>query len=171
MAIRLLVLDLDETLIYATETNLAHKPEWSFNEYVIYPRPHLNYFLQYCIANFEIGVWSSAGESYVSFITHKIFNDISMLKFIWSGKQCINKSTGIQNIKDLRKLRRFGFLTDEIIILVDSPEKVCRQSKNLLQISPFDGNLNDCELLKIIEKIESKKMTANPNSTFCPLSG
>ena len=157
MTIRLLVLDLDETLVFATDIPLHRKPDWIFNEYSIYRRPHLEQFIKHCLTTFHIGLWSSAGEEYVSFMANQLFPEPNSIKFAWSGKRCIHRSSGISNIKDLRKLRRFGYLDHEILIVDDSPEKVCRQPKNLVRIAPYDGKLDDVELLKTISYIEEKR--------------
>jgi TFIIF-interacting CTD phosphatase-like protein len=157
MAIRLLVLDLDETLIYTTETPLSRDPHWTFNEYSIYRRPYLDAFLAYCQANFDLGVWSSAGDEYVAFVAQKLFPDPSSLKFVWGGSRCIHRSSGITNIKDLRKLQRFKYLPHEILIVDDSAEKVSRQPKNLVLIPPYAGDPEDNELSSVIELIEARR--------------
>lgn len=161
MTIRLLVLDLDETLVHASDVVKECKPDFEFYDYFIFKRPHLDTFIKYCLKNFDVGIWSSAGDEYVSFIAKQLFIDTNNLKFVWSSKNCINKSTGVNFIKDLRKLRRFGYLTHEIIIVDDSPEKVCRQPKNLIKIAPFFGNQNDVEFFEIISKIEERKIGLN----------
>jgi RNA polymerase II subunit A small phosphatase-like protein len=166
LAIRLLVLDLDETLVFATDNPLHREPDWIFNEYSIYRRPHLEQFIQHCTTNFHIGLWSSAGEEYVSFMANQLFPEANSIKFAWSGKRCIQRSSGISNIKDLRKLRRFGYLAHEILIVDDSPEKVCRQPKNLVKIAPYDGNLDDAELLNIIAHIEEKRVQFSEKPTL-----
>lgn len=63
----LLILDLDETLIHASQTKLSHRPEdFTFDKYFVYKRPHLDHFLQEVARHFKLGVWSSAGDEYVS---------------------------------------------------------------------------------------------------------
>jgi len=44
----LLILDLDETLIYATETALDRPADFSVYGYHVYRRPHLDAFLATC---------------------------------------------------------------------------------------------------------------------------
>lgn len=155
--IKLVVLDLDETLIYATDQQLSRVGDYKFNEYHIYRRPHLDKLISYCIDNFDVGIWSSAGDDYVSFVSEQLFKDKAQLKFAWGGARCIHRSSGISNIKDLRKLRRFGYWPYQILMIDDSLEKVCRQPKSLVKVEPYDGSLEDNGLLNIIDELESKR--------------
>jgi TFIIF-interacting CTD phosphatase-like protein len=152
---RLIVLDIDETLVYTTDKPLPREPHYTFSEYSIYRRPYLAEFLAFCFERFDVGVWSSASERYVSFVASQIFERDSGLKFVWSEKNCITESSGQSQIKDLRKLRRFGYLVDEIRAIDDTPEKYKRQLPNLIKIEPFRGNFEDNCLLKIRSHLES----------------
>lgn len=42
---KLLILDLDETLIYATQNELNIPYDFKFDKYFVYERPHLKQFL------------------------------------------------------------------------------------------------------------------------------
>jgi NLI interacting factor-like phosphatase len=44
----LLILDLDETLIYATEEPLQRVPDFIIGPYAVYRRPYLTEFLTSC---------------------------------------------------------------------------------------------------------------------------
>jgi carboxy-terminal domain RNA polymerase II polypeptide A small phosphatase len=43
---KLLALDLDETLVHTTETELAHPEDFLFGHYFVYRRPHLSTLLK-----------------------------------------------------------------------------------------------------------------------------
>ena len=62
----------------------------------------------------------------------------------------------MHNIKDLRKVRSQGYDLESIIMIDDSPEKIIRQPKNLLQISAFEGDQSDSELLTLIDRLKAK---------------
>lgn len=61
---KLLVLDLDETLIYATQSKLERKSDFKTGFYFEYKRPDVEHFLQGCFEWFNVGVWTSATEVY-----------------------------------------------------------------------------------------------------------
>ncbi len=61
----LLILDLDETLIYAAEEPLQRRPDFVIGPYVIYRRPYLAEFLTSCSVWFRLAVWSTATDEYV----------------------------------------------------------------------------------------------------------
>lgn len=67
-----LILDLDETLVYATEDKLDIQEDFMFDEYYVYKRPGLDNFLIKIKDHYEIGIWSSAGDEYVSEIVKKV---------------------------------------------------------------------------------------------------
>src|SRR5687768_16223889 len=61
---KLLILDLDETLIHATQTPLERPAEFRVGPYAVYRRPHLELFLAQCLGWFEVAVWSSSSPLY-----------------------------------------------------------------------------------------------------------
>ncbi len=84
----LLVLDLDETLLYGTETPFERPPDITVCQYSIYKRPHVDEFLATCLAMFDVAIWSSASANYVEAIASALFPDQSHLVFMWSSKRC-----------------------------------------------------------------------------------
>lgn len=65
MCTHLLILDLDETLIYGVEEQLGRPADFMAGPFHIYRRPHLSNFLAGCLALFETALWTSASPVYV----------------------------------------------------------------------------------------------------------
>lgn len=65
---KLLILDLDETLIYASKETLQHPPHFEFDKYFVYKRPYVDEFLVNASNHFHLAIWSSAGDDYVKLI-------------------------------------------------------------------------------------------------------
>ena len=61
---KLLILDLDETLIYATELALEREPDFLLGQYHLYQRPGLAAFLEFAFAQFNVAVWTSSSRPY-----------------------------------------------------------------------------------------------------------
>ncbi len=61
----LLVLDLDETLIYASIEELSYPYDYRDTFYDYYKRPHLDDFLFRMAKSFRMAIWSSGGTAYV----------------------------------------------------------------------------------------------------------
>lgn len=59
---KLLILDLDETLIHAVEQPLERTADFKTDFYYVYKRPFVNEFLEFCFQTFKVGVWITAGE-------------------------------------------------------------------------------------------------------------
>jgi len=54
---KLLVLDLDETLVFSTEQELHRPADLRVAGYHVYKRPYLDAFLDYAFANFHPRGW------------------------------------------------------------------------------------------------------------------
>lgn len=65
-------------------------------------------------------------------------------------------------IKDLRKAQKFGYAVDRMTMVDDSAEKVARQPRNHLMISPFEGDANDKELLGLANRLQDRYCSCNP---------
>ena len=120
---KLLVLDLGETLVRATETALAHPADFAVGPYHVYKRPHLAAFLGEVLAAFDVGVWTSSGERYAAQVIGRLFEP-SALKFVWSSARCTaarDWTTGeYTTIKNLAKLRRQGYALESIVAVDDT---------------------------------------------------
>ena len=157
--VRLIVFDLDETLVHATEVPLLSAHAFQVGPYLVYVRPFASELIKFCASHFEIAVWSSSSERYVEAVTAELFGTTFPVAFSWAVSKCVQKvdprSNGYVYIKDLRKAMKYGYAADEIIMIDDSPEKLQRQPARHLCVSAFTGNPLDTELLGVIERIRS----------------
>jgi carboxy-terminal domain RNA polymerase II polypeptide A small phosphatase len=85
---KLLILDLDETLIHATTKKLSREPDFMVFDYFIYKRPHLDWFLLECHATYKLAIWSSASDEYVQEVVKRIVPDDISLEFVWGRSRC-----------------------------------------------------------------------------------
>ncbi|WMS89255.1 HAD family hydrolase [Pleionea litopenaei] len=147
---KLIILDLDETLIYATEENLKYDDGFKVGNYYVHPRPHLESFLRFCFAHFNVGVWTSSGETYAQLVVEAIFKPEQSLDFVWSRRRCVRRFDAIRYeeyfIKDLNKLKKYGYQLKDMIMIDDTPRKLERHYGNLVRVSAFEGNTLDDEL-------------------------
>ena len=169
----LLVLDIDETLIHATEKPLSRPADFVVYGYHVYRRPHLDSFLQNCADHFELAVWSSASDEYVSAITELIFPEPSKLHFVWGRSRAslrrIVSDDGYFSdpwnhrhyTKPLAKLKRLGWPLSRILIVDDTPEKSALNYGNAIYPSPFEGAEADDELLLLSSYLTSLKDVPN----------
>lgn len=156
----LLILDLDETLIYATETVLDRLPDFEVYGYYVYRRPYLAAFLESVQSDFDLAVWSSASDPYVSAVAHNIFVDTSRLHFVWGRSRATLRRTSMDGsgymldpgdhthyLKPLSKVKRMGWRLERTLIIDDTPEKCVRNYGNAIYPRPFTGEEADTELL------------------------
>jgi carboxy-terminal domain RNA polymerase II polypeptide A small phosphatase len=118
--------------------------------------------------HYDFAVWSSASAPYVSEVAAHLFGDRFRLKFISSVERCIQRvdirSNGYGYIKHLRKVQGQGYGLDQITMLDDSPEKISRQPRNHLKVSPYFGNPNDNALADIAKVLAACHDVNEPGS-------
>jgi Dullard-like phosphatase family protein len=156
----LLVLDLDETLIYASEQELEGLA-WDFRAsgYYVYKRPHVDEFLSYCARSFEeVAVWTSASRGYALQVVARLFGADYPLSWVWASERCTRRfdpeRMAYDWVKDLRKIKRKGYDLRQVIGVDDTPQKYERSYGNLVRVSMFEGDQGDDELLALMAYLE-----------------
>jgi TFIIF-interacting CTD phosphatase-like protein len=147
---KLLVLDLDETLVHATDQPLARAGDFRAGPYHVYRRPHLSEFVSFCLARFHVGVWTSSGEQYAARVVESVF-PAGSLQFVWASRRCTvarDWQTGeYRTLKNLGKLKRRGYRLESVIAVDDTPSKYERSFGNLVAVQEYQGAPHDDELL------------------------
>ncbi len=152
---KIIILDLDETLIHAAEKPLERVQDFVVGPYFVYVRPHARSFIDFCFASFSaVAVWTSSSKDYAEEISLNLFGSKKEdLAFLWSQERCVRKFDYKRYasywIKDLKKVKRCGYALEKIIAIDDSPEKLYRQYGNLVRVLPFEGLVSDDELLHL----------------------
>lgn len=145
----LLILDLDETLIYASGTPLERPADFAVGGYHVYRRPNLDRFLARCARHFELAVWSSASDDYVRAVVAGIFPPDIPLRFVWGRSRATLRRGALGDggglldpwdhqhyLKPLAKVRRAGWRLERVLIVDDSPAKCARNYGNAIYPRP-----------------------------------
>jgi RNA polymerase II subunit A small phosphatase-like protein len=173
---RLLVLDLDETLFHALDTCevatavamgiMENEHDYDFellDAYKAIERPFVHRFLHWAFENFTVGIWTSATQDYADLVVEKLIKDArhGVPLFVFARDRCTKQfnrcamyqhgSYDYEYIKDLKKIKKFGFRLEDIIVVDDTPAKLQRNYGNLVTIKPFLGDYKDTEMLKLVE--------------------
>lgn len=161
---KLLLLDLDETLVHARGTPLEREEDFRVGEYFVYRRPHVDAFIVGVLERFDVAVWTSSGEHYAAQVIDRIF-PAGALKFVWSSNRCTmtrDLNTGeFTNKKDLAKLKRQGYALESIIAVDDTPSKYSRSYGNLVTVKEFVGDTADNELPLLLRYLDTLIPVAN----------
>lgn len=147
---KLLVLDLDETLVYATEDSLERDPDFEVGPYSVYKRPGLEEFLSRVHPHFNMAVWTSSTRPYAEPVVEQIFPPDIALHFVWARERCTRKFDPELHehewAKNLNKVKRLGYALEQVVMVDDTPAKLVQHYGNLVRIKPFFGDLSDVEL-------------------------
>ena len=167
---KLLILDLDETLIHGSGTALnvsgyPSEPDLKVGRFVVYERPHVREFMLFCRQHFKVAIWTTASADYAEPILHHICGADYPFEFIWCRDRCTPRGEGIDGefrwIKDLKKVRKKGWDLADMLMLEDKPENLCRHYGNVIRIDPFTGNLADRELKRLMPLLLELKQVGN----------
>jgi carboxy-terminal domain RNA polymerase II polypeptide A small phosphatase len=161
----LLILDLDETLIYATEEPLRRGQDFTVGPYAVYRRPHLTEFLASCSACFSLAVWSTASDDYVRAVVGRIMPPGVEPVFAWGRSRCVrcydHEAFEEEFLKDLKKVKRAGYRLERVLIADDTPRKVRRHYGNAVYVPPFLGDPRDDTLPRLARYLMSLRDVAD----------
>lgn len=176
---KILVLDLDNTLLYSSTRKL---PNYHFTvqhnrrTFFVRLRPRAKSFLKKCIRSFRLGIWSASSPVYVNQVVKKLCNHIASsadtknfsrkdLAFVYTDKHCRrvkSKSGHIQYVKPLSKIysqSKYSVSRDDIFILDDTPSTYQKNRDNAVPIRAWWGrDGKDRELDKVWSRIKEKHL-------------
>ena len=159
---KLLVLDLDETLIHARgprEPPLpwpAHKRVGPFD---LYLRPGVHAFLHAVLERFAaVGVWTSATADYAAIMLARLV-DTDSLRFVYTRDRCTRRrdleAREVFWLKDICELAGFGFPRHRVIFVDDKPRGLERSTGNLVRVRPYFGDPEDDELERLLPYLDA----------------
>lgn len=154
---KILILDLDETLIHSTtEYQLLNDFDFKIEfendtTFFVRKRPNLDVFLKYVFNNFKVAIWTASTEKYAKSILEKCNVNVSNLEFLWTREKCIIVDNNV-----LKNLSDTNFDLKDILIVDDIEETATNNPENLILIKPYFYG-KDNELLKLIEYLERIK--------------
>lgn len=151
---KLLVLDLDETLIHSERYPLRYDSDFWIGSLGVAIRPSAKDFLGFCFAHFRyVAVWTAATEPYANIVLDHL-NKSGKFLFIWSREQC-KLQNGVY-FKSVQKIRKhFHFRTSDILCVDDSPEKFEDGVENVIPAKRFFGDPTDEELTRLIVRLRT----------------
>jgi hypothetical protein len=176
-----IILDLDNTIINALDDSDRKKLSGDFSSkflykdmipfFRIYARPHLEKFLDYLFANYNVAIMTAAEKDYALFIIENFIltKPERKLEFIFFRYQVELSREIYGGVKDLRVIwdlfRVNGFTKQNTIILDDLDMVYETNPHNTLRIKGFfivdedTGNVNynmadDKELLYVISQLD-----------------
>ncbi|SMC22785.1 carboxy-terminal domain RNA polymerase II polypeptide A small phosphatase [Andreprevotia lacus DSM 23236] len=162
---QLLILDLDETLIHASHAALDRPCDFRVASYHVYRRPGVADFLAFCQRHFTVAIWTSSTAPYAAEVVTALFPVPDQLLFVYARNRCVRaydpEFREDYFIKDLRKVRKFGFPLERILVIDDTPQKLCRHYGNLIRIPEWTGDEADRELLHMMDYLLTLKDVTN----------
>jgi RNA polymerase II subunit A small phosphatase-like protein len=172
----LIILDLDETLIHATNDPVDDNWDFMVFKYKVYKRPGLDRFLNNLRKYFNVAVWSSASDDYVEKIVQEIFPKGYPLVFVWGRSKCTlqfdhqsiddlgysDYFNHLNYAKILKKAVKKGYADyKRTLIIDDTPRKLKYNYGNAIYAREFLGEQTDTELDLLFEYLQKIKDLEN----------
>ncbi|PRQ08721.1 HAD family hydrolase [Enhygromyxa salina] len=150
---KLLVLDLDETLIHARDRDEPPLPwpaQRQVARYHVHLRPGVREFMSSALQRFVgVGIWTSASTEYATAMLDRLV-DRRRLRFIFARDRCTQVWDAEREQtywrKDIAELHGFGFGPGSILVVDDKPKGLECSHANLIPVRPFEGDPEDLEL-------------------------
>ena len=149
----ILVLDLDETLIYSRDPN---PPAGHTNFFTVMsadgahifvqPRPHVAEFIAAAGSIFTLYVYTAGRKAYADAILD-VLDPQRLVKKRFYRDSCVPKNRSF--VKNLKRLPNDG----QMFLLDDNADSVRINSPNAMLIKPFEGDLQDRELPAVFSKL------------------
>ncbi|MDF1697603.1 MAG: HAD family hydrolase [Saprospiraceae bacterium] len=171
----LLILDIDETLVFASHEKSNDLMGISVFDYIVYERPYLQKFLDSVYPFYLMAIWSSAGDEYVQEVVEKTILRHYTFEFIWGrsratfrrniemdeSREYTSDSNHYHYVKPLKKVKRIGYNLKRTLIIDDTPHKSKLNYGNAIYPIPFEGHKNDDELKKLASYLIKIRNTPN----------
>ena len=155
---KLLILDIDETLIYSSEKQLDRIPDFRLDEYFVYIRPGLEEFIFNCSKLFNLAIWTASSSEYAREVIKNIFPDDLQLEFIFTGERCLVKRNldldVFEIFKPLKKVKRKGYSLNHILIVDNIAETFKYNYGNGILVKEYLGEDDDRELFLLFKYLE-----------------
>jgi len=156
---KLLVLDLDETLVHGTNRSLNRPHDFVAGYFIIYKRPHVDAFLAAVTERFHLAVWTAASPGYAVDIVETLFPDPLGLQLFFTSERCTrcydSERQSVYYVKDLKKVKRRGWDLSRVIAVDDTPATWRRNYGNAVRVQPFLGDPNDDELPHLLRYLDT----------------
>ena len=145
---KLLVLDLDETLIhtaYAPIPSIELKAQRGY--FYLYERPCLREFLDGCLAEYNLAIWSASKADYVRWIIRSTVLSEYRFVFVNTRKNCkriFGKDGRVEYQKDLSP-----YLSQyEKVIMLDDVPKMVVPIECCIKVPEYRGGGDDYFLIR-----------------------
>lgn len=174
-----IILDIDETLV-RTRKNLSkngrnnnlflpltYKSMDGFDDVTSWTqkRPGLDVFLNYCLQNFNVGIWSAGQPNYVNTVVQNLFQDFEIQpQFIYNWMDCMKEKGHVR-----KPLAWTKCPLDITLLIENNDENVSVQDvDNVVIVPSFRGSMYDTVLIEIMNWLPSFKESINVRTLLKP---
>jgi carboxy-terminal domain RNA polymerase II polypeptide A small phosphatase len=162
---KLIVLDLDETLVYSVDSCQYDKQSpselefFSCGDLTVYKRPNVQVFISTLLEWFDVSIWTAGTEEYAHIIASELFREnVDRLRFIMTSANVSlrydHEIGEYSKIKPLKKVVKKGFKLANILHIDNTPSTFSVNYGNGILVRTWTGQPNDDELMLLLVFLE-----------------
>ncbi|MEL6349160.1 MAG: HAD family hydrolase [Myxococcota bacterium] len=162
----LVILDIDETLVYSTPSPLNRSADDHVVGYHVYYRPGVKAFIHALFGMAHVAVWTASDRGYATPLLQGLLGpDLERLMFFWTHNRCTVRQDlrTAQQVtwKPLRKVRRMGVDLRRVLIVDNTPSTFADNYGNGIAVRDYLGAETDDELPLLQRYITSLRDVPN----------
>lgn len=154
----LLILDMDECLLHASSSKLDNiLIDYEYQHLSVYFRPGVVQFLEQLSTKYQLAIWSTGTDAYVHALIAAVTPKKVNYSFVWGRSKCRKVKDDIFGYshfyKPLDKLKRYGFIPEQITMIDDTPSKIVSNYATVIEIDAFEGAPDDNALILLLARL------------------
>lgn len=155
---KLLVLDLDETLVHSRKAPLDRPADFHVPPFSCYIRPGATEFIRAASRWYEVAVWTASTPGYAHRVVRQVFPDTVQPRFVLTRNHCrrsYDAESRLYNVsKPLDRLEKLGFDLSSLLLVDNRPDSYFEQPDNGIPIEDYLGAAHDTELGRLLDYLE-----------------
>lgn len=161
----LVVLDIDETLVYSSRERLEQEPDFTVGPFFVHKRPGVDEFLAAVFASYRVVFWTSSSPGYAHPLLRRLLPESAEPVFVWCSDRCTRRfdpdDLRYYGAKKLAKVKWLGYDLRRVVVVDDTPQKHRQNYGNWIRIEAFAGDLSDRALERLVPFLAALSEEAN----------
>ncbi|KAI3390111.1 hypothetical protein SNEBB_010152 [Seison nebaliae] len=164
---KILILDLDETLIHSMASSATYPPDFTVSvcmdtrpmKFNVYKRPHVDFFLDKVSEWYEVVIFTASMEAYGNRVIEELDNKRDILRRRYFRTDCTTENGGYT--KNLRKVCED---LNRVLIIDNSPSVFQDFRSNAIPIKSWKTETDDTCLLDLLPFLDALRICEDVRS-------
>ena len=147
---KLIILDLDETLIHSCSEWIGRPYSFIAGDKMIHERPGAKYFIESTSKIYKLAVWSASHGRYAQGIISELFGSHCSPEFVWTRERCGVRTSSDGMAEFTKDLSEIAGDYRDFMIIDDRPDCILSGEGRVLSVPPYYGASSDTVLSDLL---------------------